>query len=493
MTVSKTLQFAIRKSTDETTIEGEYSGQPLILQQCWDRVQRRYEALICTSDPHSPGCFCPILEDHYGARLFKCKRLACAYSREGFSTKSGRDHHAKSHMRSFKCGFKTCSFATIGFFSESQLNQHTEVFHMKDKARGLVEGADVDLAQETLEQIMLDAVELGETDSLNAILDKFPQPPLNFLVHIAYLKGSKADTLGMLKNRGADIDDRDSLQLLAKVGDRDPAIPAQIWTAMVRIREEYNIFQISSEHRRAGIAEGPQTALTEAVEGGSIECVRWVLEQGVNLKEKVLDNKLFVTALDYLFARQLTRSRDKRSHRPLPQDIIEILLESGSEVEDGRSLHSLIQCQFLPEEQTAYLDTAKLLLKHGSSVRTDALHFVVGSNHSCELAQLLIEYGADIEAPYTTGDPKSPTPLQRCIKYNHRKAAEFARFLLESGAKTQLRANDYSKNPDFKLDPKKFAKWTGQSWDELVLQVQSAQSMAGLPHVDFDQDYPRPK
>ena len=364
---------------------------------------------------------------------------------------------------------------------------------MKDKARGPVEGADVDLAQETLEQIMLDAVELGETDSLNAILDKIPQAPLNFIVHIAYLKGSKAATLEMLKNRGADIDDRDSLQLLAKVGDRDPAIPTQIWTAMVRIREEYNIFQISSEHRRAGIAEGPQTALTEAVEGGSIECVRWVLAQGVDLKEKVLDNKLSVTALDYLFARQRTRSRDKKSARPLPQDIIQMLLESGSEVEDGRSLHSLIQCQFLPEEQTAYLDMGKLLIKHGSSVSTDALHFVVGSNNSCELAQLLIEHGADIEAPYTTGDRKSSTPLQRCISYNHRKAAELARFLLESGAKTQLRANDYSKTPDFKLDPKKFAKWTGQSWDELVLQMQSAQSMAGLPHVDFDQDYPRPK
>ena len=345
---------------------------------------------------------------------------------------------------------------------------------MKDKAQGFVEGADVDLAQETLEQIMLDAVELGEAESLNAILDKIPQAPLNFLIHLAYLKGSNAATLEMLKNRGADIDDRHSLRLLAKVGDRDPAIPAQIWTAMVRIREEYNIFQVSIEHRRAGIAEGPQTALTEAVEGGSNECVRWILAQGADLKEKVLDNKLEVTALDYLFARQLTRSRDKRSHRPLLLDIIQVLLESGSEVEDGRSLHSLIQCQFLPEEGPAYLETAKLLIKNRSSVRTDALHFVVGSNHSCELAQLLIEHGADIEASYITGDPNSPTPLHRCIRYNHRKAAELARFLLEAGAKTQLRANDYLRNPDFKLDPKKFAQWTRQSWDELALSNQSA-------------------
>ena len=475
------------------TLEGKYTGEPLVLKQCWDQVQRRYEALICPSDHRSTNCHCPILEEYYGARLFKCNRLACHFSRRGFSTKVERDRHAQSHMRSFKCGFGTCKFATIGFFTESQLNQHTELFHIKDSARGPDEGAVADLAQETLEQIMLDAVELGEVDSLKAILDRLPQPPLNFLIHLAYLKGSNAATLETLRKRGADVDDRDSLRLLAKVGDRDPSIPAQIWTAMVRIREEYNIFQISSEYTRARIAEGPQTALTEAVEGGNIEGVRWVLAQGVNLKERMLDNKLSVTPLDYLFARQLTRSRDKRSNRQLLLDIIQLLLESGSDVKDGQSLHSLIQCQFLPEEQPAYLETAKLLLKHGSSVRTDALHYVVGSNHSCELAQLLIEYGADIEANYTTGDLNSPTPLQRCLRYNHRKAAELARFLLESGAKTQLRANNYSGKTDFKLDPKKFAKWTGLSWDELVDQMQSAQNTAVLPPVNFDLEYPRPK
>lgn len=364
---------------------------------------------------------------------------------------------------------------------------------MKDNVRGPDEGAPVNLAQETLEQIMIDAVELGETDSLNVILDRLPQPPLNFLIHLAYLKGSNVPTLETLMNRGADIDDRGSLRLLAKVGDRDRAIPTQIWTAMVKIREEYNIFQVSSEHRRAGVAEGPQTALTEAVEGGSIECVRWVLAQGVDLKERVLDNKLSVTALDYLFARQLTRSRDKRSHRPLLLDIIQLLLESGSDVKDGQSLHSLVQCQFQPEELSAYLETAKLLLKHDSSVRTDALHYIVGNNYSCELGQLLIEYGADIEANYTTGDLSSPTPLQRCLMYNHRKAAEFARFLLESGAKTQLRANDYLKTTRFKLDPKKFAKWTGLGWDELVDQMQSVQNAMALPPVNFNLEYPRPR
>ena len=250
---------------------------------------------------------------------------------------------------------------------------------------------------------------------------------------------------------------------------------------MNSVREEYNIFQANDTSRGIGVAEGPQTALTEAIEGGSVEVVRWMLENGGDVKEQVFDNRLPVTPLDYLFARQLIRSKDKSSRRPLMLDIVQLLLESGSDVKDGRSLHSLVQCQILPEEQSTYLQMAKLLLKYGSSVRKDALHYVIGCNYSWELGQLLIENGADIEAYYTTGQTSSLTPLMRCLTANHRKAAEFARALLESGAKTDLKADDISRGKAYKLDPKKFAKWTGISWDELVGSVQVSQASAAPP------------
>ena len=79
---------------------------------------------------------------------------------------------------------------------------------------------------------------------------------------------------------------------------------------------------------------------------------------------------------------------------------------------------------------------AKLLLKYGLSVRKDALHFVIGCSYSWELARLLIEYGAELEIPYTHNDTKAPTSLMRCLTANHKKVAEFAKFLLESRAKT---------------------------------------------------------
>ena len=433
------------------------------------------------------------MEEYYGERIFRCNHLMCTSSRIGFRAKVERDQHARFHKRSFKCGYPSCKFAKIGFFSQNQLKQHTEVLHMGSVGQTSNERATVDLDQVTLEQAMLDAVELGETEYLDVILDRIHQPPLNFLMHLAYLRGSKVAVLDTLDRRGAAIDDRESLRLLIHKGDRDPRVPVQIWSAMTRIREEYNIYQSSAGGRGIGVAEGPQTALTEAIEGGSVEVVRWLLDHGGDVKEPIFDHKLSVTPLDYLFARQLFRSKDKHLRRPLMQDIVQLLLESGSGVDNGSSLHNLVQCQIHPEEQSTYLDMAKLLLKYGSSVRKDALHYVIGCNYSWELAQLLIENGAEIEIPYTLHDPNAPTPLRRCLRANHKKAAEFAKFLLESGAKTQLKADDLSRGKEFKLDPKKFAKWTGTSWDDLVASAQRSEAAAALPPVDFNMPYPRPR
>ena len=252
------------------------------------------------------------------------------------------------------------------------------------------------------------------------------------------------------------------------------------------IREEYGIVSSLSS---TSMIDGPQTALTETVESGSVECVRWVLDHGVDLKEPLWDNRLSSTPLDYLFARQLTRSRRTISQRPLPLEIIHLLLDLGVDVKDGRALRSLTQCQYPSEEQDAYTEAAKLLLNHDSPVKKDALHYLIGTNYSCELGNLLVENGADLEDPAlgTSGS----TPLVRCLGVNHRKGAMFARFLLDSGAKTDLTAKDLIAR--HKLNPKKFAKWTGVGWDELVATTQGAHGYSNLPPVNLHTAYPRPK
>lgn len=464
--------------------DDKYYREPLVLRSCWDKTQHRYEDLICISDHQANSCSCDALEANYGSRLYKCTRLVCEYARTGFSTKAQRDRHTQSHERSFKCGFPRCQFATIGFFTQNQLKQHTDLSHFRTGFQTIEEGVTPDLDRETLEQALLDTMEVGETEYLNLLLDKLSEPPLNLLIHLAYLKGSGLATLETLKGRGAIWDHQSSRSLLTLVRDAEdgnPGVPVFIWKAMNSVREEYNIFQAKIKSKSNGLTEGPQTALTEAIEGGSVEVVRWLLDNGADVKEQVFDNRLPVTPLDYLFARQLFRSKDKRSRRPLMLDIVQLLLESGSDVKDGRSLHSLVQCQILPEEHSTYLQMAKLLLKYDSSVRKDALHYVIGCNYSWDLGQLLLEHGADIEAYYTTGPSSSPTPLMRCLTANHRKAAEFARALLESGANTDLKASDILKGKGYKLDPQKFAKWTGVSWDELVESTHRSRAAASIP------------
>lgn len=129
----------------QLTSEGKYAGEPLVLKQCWERIERRYKALIHPSD-HRSNRRSPLLEEHHGAQLIKCNRLACSFSRTGFSTKIGSNSHAQSHIRSFKCRFETCKFATIGFFSEGQLNQYTKLFHTTDNVRRPDGGSPINLA-----------------------------------------------------------------------------------------------------------------------------------------------------------------------------------------------------------------------------------------------------------------------------------------------------------------------------------------------------------
>ena len=84
------------------------------------------------------------------------------------------------------------------------------------------EEVSLDLTEETLEQAMLDAVELGEADYLAAILEKQQRPPVTLLLYIAYLKGSNVCVLETLARRGANFDDRMSLGLLMKTRERHP-------------------------------------------------------------------------------------------------------------------------------------------------------------------------------------------------------------------------------------------------------------------------------
>ena len=315
-----------------------------------------------------------------------------------------------------------------------------------------------EFTQATLEQAMLDSVEMGEADYLALLLKKVPRPPVNFLIHIAYLRGSKEKVLQCLADHGAEIDNRNYLGLLATENQHQGSVPSYIETAMARLREELNIFRDSF-----GVAagDGPQTALTEAIEGGNLEVIRWLILQGVDVNEKVRDTSIQVTSLDYLCTRQQIRCAERRSRRALPLDIIQLLLDAGADVSDGRALQNMIHCAFLPEDESSYVEAARMFLEHDAKFKPDALHYMVPMNYSIALARLAIENGADLDAPFA-----GSSPLHRALKGVQKKAAEFARFLVESGAKNIPVIGDRC------MDAKKFSKWARIPWDELLVITQ---------------------
>jgi hypothetical protein len=58
---------------------------------------------------------------------------------------------------------------------------------------------------------MADAIKMGEVEYLKPLLDAVDDPPLNILLHIAYLCRASPQVLDLLESRGADIDDRITL------------------------------------------------------------------------------------------------------------------------------------------------------------------------------------------------------------------------------------------------------------------------------------------
>ena len=220
-------------------------------------------------------------------------------------------------------------------------------------------------------------------------------------------------------------------------------------------------------------SDGPQNALTAAIEGGSIEVIHWLTSRRVRFDEQVMDIRQAITPLDYLFLRH--RKCNSERSRPLPVEMITFLLDNGVAITGGTALQCLIECSFSKQEQSAYVDMAGILIQRGAVVKPGMLHCLVGSNFSCEMGRLLIENGAHMEVPYIAHGKPEETPLFCSLRTQSQKAAEFARFLLQSGAKTNLRESDFRTERRIKMEPKKFARWAGMGWDDLVRSVAASE------------------
>ncbi|GMH36812.1 hypothetical protein BSKO_04685 [Bryopsis sp. KO-2023] len=160
------------------------------------------------------------------------------------------------------------------------------------------------------------------------------------------------------------------------------------------------------------------TPLNFAAQGGHVEAVKILIQEGANVDSK--DNLGFTPLLDAAFYSRV--------------DVIEVLLESGADIEarTDKSSTALILAA-----QEGHLKVAKVLVEAGADVDAQteegstALYLAAQEGH-LEIAKVLFKAGATVDLRRNTGF----TPLMIASRENKMEVVEF---LLESGADVNAR------------------------------------------------------
>jgi ankyrin repeat protein len=97
------------------------------------------------------------------------------------------------------------------------------------------------------------------------------------------------------------------------------------------------------------------------------------------------------------------------------------------------------------------------------TVVSECLKQVASHSHSVTLGRTLLELGADINYQRLS---TSQTPLQHATKKSSRKAAQFVKFLLLSGADPGI--TDRKSSIADEKGAQNISKWLGMTWEELV-------------------------
>ncbi|KAF3005617.1 hypothetical protein E8E13_002525 [Curvularia kusanoi] len=179
---------------------------------------------------------------------------------------------------------------------------------------------------------------------------------------------------------------------------------------------------LAQENWKRGLEERDDeeaTALHWAAYHGNVEIVRLLLEAGADIEAETEDNG---TAL------HIAAHEDH-------EDVVRLLLEEGAsrciEVEDCGHKTALDVAIF--EGSVA---SVRLLIEEGAEVKDDQLFFP-GCWRNEEIAQLLLEHGADVNAENSDGD----SVLQDAVFYS-KTNKEFLKLLMDQGADVEAEGSD---------------------------------------------------
>lgn len=349
--------------------------------------------------------------------------MGCKFYRIGFETDTKRDSHVESHDRPFKCAFSNCDFAEIGFRSNAQLHQHSLKCHGNQITSSSSTTPSVydinNLGSKDLDAVLIDAVKAGEVHYVRDMCGQLPPEKLDRLMGIA-TASSTTSMVEMLLAHGANVNSSDSQPLI------------------------------------------------EAVGAGNLDIAKLLLENGSN-----------VNGRRGIYGRY---ALDEALSRRNPEMISLLIAHGADPTRRIRTLCCLVTREGNGEEDLKAMECVNSIKKglKDPEELSDMLKIVAQRSCSISLASFLLKAGANINSQGRMGI--AGTPLYRAANRTTKPAADFMKFLLQSGADPTLSCS--GGKPENMKGAKNISRWLGMTWDELVESIQAERAANADPTRD---------
>ena len=125
----------------------------------------------------SPQAFknSPLLVEAYGGSLYKCPVIRCSRFQRGFTSRSLRDEHLRSHDRAHRCTTEGCDYSVIGFPTIADLTRHEQLCHCELGK----EFSFPSMKRASLSQSLKDAIDRDNPSAVRALCAEMSIFPIN--------------------------------------------------------------------------------------------------------------------------------------------------------------------------------------------------------------------------------------------------------------------------------------------------------------------------
>ena len=215
--------------------------------------------------------------------------------------------------------------------------------------------------------------------------------------------------------------------------------------------------------------------LIAAIEADNLDIVKLFLDHGADVDVRLMNSPNKQSLIDVAL-------RKKNA------EMIEVLVSSGANPRNRqRSLNSMVKRDDNVDEDLKTMECIDVLDRNGL-IRLGELEqmllTVAQTSCSIPLASFLIKLGANVNSGGMDemGIPAKNTPLYAAAQRTTKAAAEFMKFLLDSGADPTRKVN--GRIPGQMRGAKNISKWLGMTWDELVESAKANQQTTTYDNVE---------